>query len=328
MRIARLMCFLLLATVSIRAGDAPRPAGFPSRPIEIIVPFAAGGGMDRCMRLVASHVEKELGQSVQVRNLTAGGNIQGNRAGIDAAPDGHVWGSWGMGLVTDELLVRNATYTHRDVIPVAMVAMDPHIIAINAQFADQNNIIDLAGLLRHIVANPGQVVFGAGGNWTAHDFVRLKIEQAAGAKFARMPFLGGALATEATANGNCDVASPFGPEYLPFESDSRLIALAVANTSRLKFLPGVPSTAESGQPELVQVMWRVISVPKQTPQPIVDYIATVLRKTLHNPEFIQEMQSAGLNPAFLAGQELAEFIEEEFQYFEKQTESWGIRVER
>lgn len=328
MRGFALLVAVCLLAGSVFAADAPRPADFSATPVEIIVPFAAGGGMDATFRVIAKYAEQEMGQPVTVKNVTSGGNIQGNLQAMNAAPDGHVWGTWGLGLVTDELIIRSVTYSHTDVTPVAMVALDSHIICVNAAFAKRYNITDLQGLMDTVAANPGKVLFGAGGNWTTHDFVRLKLQEAAGAEFARMPFLGGALATQAAANGSCDVATPFGPEYLPYMDDPRLAPLAVTSESRIALAADVPTAKESGYPNLVQSIWRLISVPKTTPQPIVRYIASVLSTVMRKPELLDELRRMGINPFILTGEELVLFVEHEYQFFKTKTAEWGVQVER
>ena len=306
------------------SGEAAKPAGYPVKPIEIIVPFAPGGGMDVSVRLLAGYAGEELGEKIRVVNLTRGGNIQGNLEGIRAAPDGYVLGCWGTGLVTDQLMVRNAPYTHKDVEPVCMYARDPHLIVVSAEFAERTGVRTLEALLRHIGENPGMVVFGAGGNWTSHDFLRLKLEAAAGEKFARMPFLGGAPALRAALEGNCDVVTPFPSEFMPYAESDAVIVLAVASESRLRMLPDIPATKELGYPSFVQGIWRVIAAPKGTPQRIIDYLAAVFHRAVENGDFVSEAGKAGITPVFMAGDELKDFIEEEYEAFVDLTGELGI----
>ncbi len=327
----RFAAMLLIAAFALLgagafSGDAAKPANYPARPIEIIVPFAAGGGLDTAVRLVGKFAEKELGQRIVVSNKTGGGNIQGNMEGIKAKPDGYVIGAWGNGLVTDQLLVKGVPYTYKDVKPLCMFAEDPNVITVGKKFADANGIKTLKDLFEYAKKNPGKVTIGMGGNWTPHDFLRLKMEASADVKFNRMPFLGGAPALQSAAAGNCDVVVPFLPEILTMIDSGLVVPLAVAHPTRVAQLPDTPTTAEAGYPDLVQSIWRAFCVPKNTPDDIVAYLESVFAKTLKDPEFIEAAKKAGVNPSFKSSKELADFIEKEFQYFDKKTDEWGIKV--
>ena len=303
------------------AGEA---AAFPSRPLTIIVPFAEGGGLDLATRLLAKYAEPELGQNIHVVNDTAGGNIQGNMRGIAAEPDGYTLGAWGTGLVTDELIVKNATYSYRDVQPVCMFADDPEVIVIGRQFADDNNLRTLADLLEYVRRHPGQVTIGMGGNWTTHDFLRLKLENMAAVKFNRMPFLGGRPALRAAAEGNCNVALPFVSELLGELEEGRIVPLAVAYDERVSQLPDVPTTGEEGYPEMLQTIWRVITVPKGTAPAIVGRLEDAFGKALAKPELRAEAEKIGANIVFKNASLTRAFLDREHARYSDLTERLGI----
>ncbi len=321
-------CFSILCAGISPAADAPRPIGYPERPIEIIVPYAPGGATDKKVRLLARYLEKELNQAVLVKNVTKGGNIKGLLEGMNAPPDGYVWCAWAPGLVTDDLIIRNVSYTYEDVLPVCMIDRDAHVIVVNAAFAKKYGIASLGDLVERVRENPGRFVFGVGGNWTFHDFLRLKLEIVAGAKFVRMPFLGGEPALQAALAGNCDVSSPLVPEFQPKRKDARIVPLAVTQARRLPWAPKVPTVREAGYPELEQSIWRVLTVPKGTPPAIANYIESVVKKTMETQEYRAEAELLGLTPTFMGSKELAVFLREQREYFIEKTAEWGIRINR
>ncbi|MCC8189202.1 MAG: tripartite tricarboxylate transporter substrate binding protein [Planctomycetes bacterium] len=320
---------VLYASVALptQAEEIPKPGNFPSKPVEIIVPFAAGGGLDVAIRLLSKYAEQELGQRIVVSNKTGGGNIQGNFEGIRARPDGYTIGAWGSGLATDELIIKGVPYTHKDVQPLCMFADDPEVITISKQFADDKNIKNLKDLIEYAKANPGKVTMGMGGNWTPHDFLRLKIEAMTGTEFNRMPFLGGAPALQSAASGNCDVVVPFLAELMSLIDSGYVVPLAVAYDERVAQLPDLPSVAEEGFPGMTQTIWRVLTLPKNTPEPIVNYLEAVFKKTIENPQFQEDARKIGVNPVFMGHQDLEEFIAKEYEYFAEKTREWGIRVD-
>ena len=317
---------VLLTAATAGAANAPKPDNYPNKPVEMIVSFAAGGGLDTTIRTIAKHAEKILGQRIVVSNKTGGGNIQGNVEAMKAKPDGYVIGTWGNGLVTDQLLLKGIPYTYKDVTPLCMVGNDPNVIAVSKKWAAEHNVKTLKDLMDYCKANDGKVTFGAGGNWTAHDFLRIKMEETGGFKFNRMPFAGGAPAMQAVAGGSCDVASPFLPEIVSMLDSGLLLPLAVASAKRVSQLPDVPTTAEAGYPNIVEGIWRVLSVPKKTPKPLVDYLASVFQQTLENPAFLADAKTIGINPVYMGPEEVSAFLDKEFAFYEKKTEEWGIRV--
>ena len=320
------IALLALAVSPARAGQIAKPAGYPARPIEIIVPFAAGGGLDIAVRLLGKYVEKELGQRIVVSNKTGGGNIQGNFEGIQAKPDGYTIGAWGSGLATDELLVRGVPYTHKDVQPLCMFANDPEVFTIGKKIAEERGWKTLKDVIEYARANPGKVTMGMGGNWTPHDFLRLKTEEANGIKFNRMPFAGGAPALQSAASGNCDLVVPFLAELLSLIDSGLVVPLAVAYDERVEQIADVPSTKELGYPEMTQTIWRCFTLPKNTPSEIVSYLEAVFKKVIENPEYLAEARRIGVNPVFMGARDLEAYVEREYAYYAEKTREWGIRV--
>ncbi|MCD8350386.1 MAG: tripartite tricarboxylate transporter substrate binding protein [Planctomycetaceae bacterium] len=324
------VCVCLVALVAL-AGRIPAAAAessdaFPSRPVEIIVPFAAGGGLDVATRLLAKYAEPHLGQRITVVNKTRGGNIAGNLEGIAAAPDGYTLLAWGMGLVTDELIIRNVPYTFQDVVPVCTYADDPEVIVVQARFARDHGIDSLDSLFDYVRANPEQVTIGMGGNWTAHDFLRLKMQASADVVFNRMPFLGGAPAIKATAEGNCNVALPYVSELIPYLDADDVIPLAVAYTERISQLPDVPTTVELGYPDVTQTLWRVLTAPKETPPAIIHRLEAAFRKATITSGLRREAAALGVNPVFKGSSSTREFLQKEHDYYADKTVEWAIRL--
>ncbi len=320
------VCLAVCAALHSRPTLAAEPTdAFPSRPVEIIVPFAAGGGLDVATRLLAKYAEPHLGQRITVVNKTRGGNLAGNREGIAADPDGYTLLAWGMGLVTDELIIKNVPYTYQDVVPVCTYADDPEVIVVQTRFARDHGIASLDDLLAYVRDNPEQVTIGMGGNWTAHDFLRLKIQTSAGVVFNRMPFLGGAPAIKATAEGNCNVALPYVSELIPYLGSDEVTPLAVAYTERINQLPDVPTTVELGYPDVVQTIWRVLTAPKNTPTAIVRRLEAAFRKAIATPGLRREAATLGVNPVFRGSASTRDFLRKEHDFYAEKTVEWGIR---
>lgn len=324
-----MLLFFPLRTTSF-AGEkaAAVDEGFPARPIRIIVPYAKGGGLDVASRVVAKYASPHLGQIIEIDNITRGGNVHGYIEAIDAAPDGYTMAAWTNGLVTDALLIKNVPYTYSDVRPLCMFASDPHIIAVDRRFAEEAGINVLEDLFDYTKLHPGVVSIGMGGNWTTHDLMRMKIERIAKVKFNRIPFLGGALALKAVADGNCNVATPFVSELVGLNESARerILPLAVAYHERIQQFPDVASVPELGYPGMTQSIWRIFALPKDTPDQIIAILENAFRKAIESPDFLDEARALGVNPFFVGSEKLDNFLEKEYKFYLNKSRFWENRA--
>lgn len=309
----------------VEAGEVEK--GFPSKPLKIIVPYAKGGGLDVSSRIMAKYAAPILGEMIDVENITQGGNVRGYLKAIQSDPDGYTLSAWGNGLVTDSILIKNAPYSYHDVKPLCLFANDPHIIVVSKEFAEDAGINALEDLFEYARLHPGIVSIGVGGNWTTHDFMRMKMERIAKVKFNRIPFLGGAPALQAAANGNCHVATPFVSELLGLQDKDKVIPLAVAYHDRIAQFPALASVPEVGYPGMTQSIWRVLALPKDTPEPIVQILESAFQQVIENPDFIDEARSLGVNPFFMGSEKLSSFLEKEFRFYSLKARNWNIGYE-
>lgn len=317
------LSFTIIYTVAACALSAEFEPGYPSRPISIIVPYSEGGGMDIAARLIAKYAAPNLGQNIEVENIPHGGNVRGYQQAVEAPPDGYTLAAWANGLITDSLLVKTAPYRYTDVKPVCMFANDPHIIVVEKNFAREAGIEVLEDLFAYAREHPGIVSIGMGGNWTTHDFMRIKMERIGRVAFNRIPFLGGRPALQAVASGTCQIATPFVSELIGFADRRNLVPLAVAYSERVPQFPELASVAELGYPGMTQSIWRILALPKHTPEPIKRQLESGVRRAFENPEFIDEAESLGVNPFFMESDKLELFLEREFRFYSHKVRTWA-----
>lgn len=295
--------------------------GYPSHSVSIIVPYSEGGGMDIAARLLAKYAAPNLGQTLDIKNVTLGGNVRGYEMAIGADPDGYTLAAWANGLITDSLLVKAAAYRYSDVKPVCMFANDPHIIVVEKSFAGESGISTLEDLFEYAREHPGVVSIGMGGNWTTHDFMRVKMERIGKVRFNRIPFLGGRPALQAVANGTCQVATPFVSELLGLSDRENVLPLAVAYPVRVSQYPDLASVVELGYPGMTQSMWRILALPKRAPERVKRRLEDAFRRVFENPEFIDEAELLGVNPFFMESDKLELFLEREFRFYSQKVRS-------
>ena len=311
---------LLAVTIAAVFGGLPAfAADYPTRPVEMIVSYAPGGGQDTSIRVLARFAEKYLGQRIVVVNMHGGGNMAGNIHILKAKPDGYTIGTWVNGLVTDEFIFKGAPYTYKSFEPLCHVVADPHVLTIRKSLG----INDMKTFMQYVKDNPGKVTFGAGGNWTTHDFFRLKMEMAENLNWRRMPYLGGAPALRDVAADACDATTPLVPEILPMLDSGKVVALAVASEKRVPILADIPTCKEAGY-DIVQSIWRGLTVPKGTPKEISDKLESVFKQTLEDPEAIDAMLKAGVNPVWMDHVEFTKFMEQEHAFYAKALKEWGV----
>ncbi|RJQ53071.1 MAG: hypothetical protein C4530_18320 [Desulfobacteraceae bacterium] len=164
-----------------------------------------------------------------------------------------------------------------------------------------------------------------GGNWTSHDFFRVKLEKTAGISLLRMPYQGGAPAVQAVAGNNCDASTPFVPEGLSSVDGKLVTPLAVSSAERNPAVKNVPTCRELGL-DVVQVMWRCIVMPLKTPEPVLETLEKVFYQTYQNPEFQATLQKAGGTPIWMDRKQFNKYAEEEYATYAKLIKEFGIQA--
>ena len=308
--------FILLG---ITCGPVQAKLNYPTKTVEMIVAYPAGGGQDVCFRILAKHAEKYMGQKIVVINKVGGGGVIGNTEISRLKPDGYTLGTIGTNIVTDEFIIKGVSYTRKNFIPLVQVAADPHVLVIKNALN-----MDFKQFIEHVKKNPLKVSMSMGGTWNSHDFFRAKLEKAAGVQFLRTPYQGGAPAVQAVAGGHVDCSTPFVSEALPTVEGKLVTPIAVSDAQRAPQLPNVPSIKELGYEAAVQLMWRGVAVPPGTPQEMIDYLEGVFTKAFNDPEFQKELIKAGGFPLFRNHKDFMKYYEEDYQRYAVLIKELGI----
>lgn len=307
---------LICSAMGYGIGEAK--LNYPVKPIEMIVAYPAGGGQDVNMRILAKHAEKYVGVRVVVINKVGGAGVIGNTEMAKAKPDGYTLGTLHTGAVTDELTIKGLPYTHKSFIPIIRMGADPHVLVIKNSFN-----MDFKQFIEYAKRSPGKVAIGIGGIWTTHDFFRVKMEKVIGLQFLRTPFQGGAPAVQAVAGGHIDCSIPLITEGLPSIEGKLVTPIAISGPERSPSLPNVPTVKELGY-DVVQIMWRGISVPPGTPEEIITFLEDGFLKTCNDPEFQADLRKAGGTPSCMNRKEFTKFYEEEFKSYSAIVKELGI----
>ena len=311
--IVMVLALVLLGSMAFGAGGREASAApYPSKIIRMIVPYGAGGGADISIRLLNKYLEKELGQTIVVQNVSGGSGTIGFSQLADSTADGYTLGYFSSTQSNDNLLFEGVKYTDASFTPIAMYASDPHIIVASKA----SGIKNMDDLLKAAKAKPGTLTFGLGGAWTSHDFLRLSLEDKAGVEFRRMVFQGGAAAVNAVAGNNCDIAVPFVSEALAQIEAGNVVPIAISSLDRYILTPQIPTVKEAGF-DFEHTMWRALVGPAGLPAEVVRTIDAALAKVMANPDFLKEAQAAGIFTRYMGNADFTKFYAENHALFQK-----------
>jgi tripartite-type tricarboxylate transporter receptor subunit TctC len=303
-----------LAGVGVAAASAALPSGLraqakvPSRPVQLICPWAAGGGTDRIARMVATLLEKEVGQPVTVVNRTGGSGAVGHTAGATAAADGHT-----LTIVTVELVMMHwmglTPLTYKEFVPVALLNIDPA----GVQVAATSEWRSLKQLLDYVKANPGKAKAsgtGRGGIW---DLARAGMLKAAGIPIDAMPWVpstGAATGLQELVAGGVQVVTASLVEGRPLIDAGKVRPLAHMGDKRDPAFGEVPTLKELGIDWAIGA-WRGIALPKGTPAEIAAIYEKALEKVVTSKTFTDFMTAAPFGVLWKPAAEFGKFMEEQ-----------------
>lgn len=307
-----------LLAITMVTGCAGGDAKYPQKPVEVIVPFGAGGGADISVRILSKYAEKHLGQRIIVNNVTGGSGTIGFTQLSKAKPDGYTIGYFGNTTSNDKLLFEGIEYEADSFAPILHYAADPHIIVASKK----SGITSLEELVEAAKANPGTISYGVGGAWTSHDFLRIALEKETGIELNRMVYQGGAEANNAVAGGDCDIAVPFVSEALAQIDAGNVVPLAITSDKRYELTPDIPTAIESGI-NFTHTMWRGIVAPKGTPEEVIKTIEDAYKKAYDDPAYQEEALKVGVFSSYKGGEDFKTFYLKNHEEIKETVESQG-----
>jgi tripartite-type tricarboxylate transporter receptor subunit TctC len=287
--------FLELAAGAIGLPALPRAASaqaaYPSKPITIVVPYAAGGPTDTIARILAERLRVSLGQTVIIENTTgAGGTIAVARV-VRAAPDGYTIGIGQNG----SHVVTGATYQRlpydllNDLQPLTLLTDAPFFIAGRKSFPAD----DLNGLIAWMKANPGKAIVANGGNGSITHISGLLFMELTGTTGQVVPYRGNAPAMQDLVAGQIDIMIADPVTGVPQVRGGTIKAYAVTAKNRLSTAPEIPTVDEAGLTGYHVSLWHGLWMPKGTPQPIMDRLNAAVAEALADPTVQAKLASIG-----------------------------------
>jgi tripartite-type tricarboxylate transporter receptor subunit TctC len=285
-----------------------RAQGFPSRPLTLIVPLAAGGTTDILGRLMGKQLGSRLGVAAVVENKAgAGGNI-GAAQVAKAAADGHTLlvGTVGTHAI-NQALYRKLPYDPvKDFAPVALIATLPNVLVVHPSLP----VRSVKELITHAKAHPG-LTYASSGNGTSIHLSGAMFEQMAGVQLQHVPYRGSAPAVADLIGGQTAMMFNNLPSALPHIKSGALRAIAVTSARRSPVLPEVPTIAESGVPGFDASSWFGLWVPAATPAAVLSRLVAEAQASLGDAEAQRVMSEQGAEPGRMSLEEFAAFLRQE-----------------
>jgi len=294
-----------LCMIALVAGGAQASADeWPTKPIRMVIPFAAGSATDIIPRAIFEAVATEIGQPIIIENRGGAGTTIGSTVVAKAEPDGYTFLATSSAHSISPAVFANLLYdTERDFVAVAPLVMGPNVLIISPQ----KGIKTAAELVAAAKAKPGTFNFASAGVGSATHLSAERFRIAAGYEAVHIPFKGGAEALTEVISGRIDYY--FCPQgtAMPFILEGKVIALVVSTPKRVEGLPDVPAAPELF-PDSDYPFWLGVFAPAKTPPAIVDKLNGAIQKVLRTPEMKQKMAKLGTEPIFMTPAEFAGFF--------------------
>jgi tripartite-type tricarboxylate transporter receptor subunit TctC len=300
----RLAALLVLAPVS--AGMAQ---DYPSRPITLVVPYAAGGGNDVMARIVAEKMSKSLGQQIVIENKGGAGGSIATRQVAKAAPDGYTLGLGGTGtLAINPTLYPNVGYDPRkDFVPVGLIATSALVVLVHPS-VEATSIGELIALAKR---EPGKLNYASAGSGSGIHLGSELLAHMAGITLTHIPYKGSSPALADLLGGHVAIYLSSLPAAVGLVKDGKVRALAVTGPKRSPIFPDLPTVAEGALPGYETVLHYGIVAPAGTPQPAIDKLSAAMKAALAEPDVRERIAADGAEVMAMTPAEYAADIDRE-----------------
>jgi tripartite-type tricarboxylate transporter receptor subunit TctC len=291
---------------------APGPAAeFPTKEVQIIVPYAPGGATDLVFRALAASTSKYLGKAVVVVNKAGGGGAVGVTEAMQARPDGYTLVTAITPLTILPHQVKTA-FTYQNFEPIINVVLDPVMFQVQADspWKTQREFLDYAK------KNPGMITVGNSGAGGGVHLIALAFEKAAGVSFNHIPFAGGGPSVTALLGGHVHAVSVSPPEGIPHVKAGKLRIIALFSAKRMEAFPDVPTVREQGV-DFTMSQWRGLAAPKGTPPDVIKKLHDAFKRGMEDPGFVKTATDMTVNLAYLGPEEFGKLMAQDHERYGK-----------
>ena len=297
---------------------------YPQRAIKLIVPYAPGGGTDVFSRLLASQIERELGQTVVIDNRAGGASVIGTQAVATAQPDGYTIGMVDSAFVTNPGLLKDKLPydTRKDFVPVSLLSRTQLVLCVHpsSPFKTAKELVD------HAKTNPGKLTFASAGIGTGIHLAGEQFRQVAGIDIVIIPYRGGAPALSDFLSGKIDFTFGAVPTIKPHIEGGKARGLGITR-GRAPQLPSIPSMEEIGYGSVDSASEMGLIVPAATPAPIVEKLQKISAAAVKDETFQKRLLELGFQPIGTTTADFRSHVDREIDKWVKIIAAGNIKPE-
>lgn len=294
---------------------------WPEKPVRVIVPFAAGGGVDNVARAVMQHLATRLKQPILIENKPGANANLGSDFVAKAAPDGYTVLMGATFLAFNRATMKGLHYdSAADLVPIARVARAPFVLVVPATLPVKN----VSELTAYMKANPQLAAYGTVGVGVPANLIFVKNT---GTAPVQVVYKGGSAAMPDLITGRLTFMIQTASEVLPHIASGKLKALALTGSERFRGLPNVPTMGQAGVANLEGTGWWGMFVPAKTPAPIVNRLSQEMQAVLAMPEVLTSLTKLGIDPAPLPAADFTTFFHREVKDYADVAREFKITVE-
>ncbi len=316
---------ILAVVAALFATAAAAADQYPSRPVKIIVPFAAGGPADVYARVLADRLEKSMGQPFVVEDKPGGGSLVGTEVVQNSAADGYTLLMMSNTHTVNETLIPKKPFQlMRDFVPISPVNYSDLIMVINPSVPAKT----LKEFIALAKSKPGVLNYASSGPGTPYHMAGELFKAMAGVNIVHIPYKGSSGARTAVLGGQVQMMFDAITTMAQNVRAGKVVALGTSGKVRSKVLPDVPTISEAGVPGYESVIWLGVMAPKGTPQPIVERLNAAIRKVVNSPDIEASWAKQGATGMSMSPAEFDKFLRADIRKWAKVVKISGARQDR
>jgi tripartite-type tricarboxylate transporter receptor subunit TctC len=315
---------LLLVALSFCSACPAFAQGYPTKPVRIIVPFAAGGPADIYARFLGQKLQETLGQSFVVEDRPGGGSVIGTDAVAKSPPDGYTLLMMSNTHTVNESLMKNKPFElMRDFVPIAPVNYSDLVMVVHPSVPAKTlkEFIELAK------AKPNGLNYASSGPGTPYHLAGELFKVMAGVQIVHVPYKGSSGARTDVLGGQVQMMFDAVTTMSQNVRAGKVRALGTTGKARSSVLPDVPTVSEAGVPGYEAVIWLGLMAPTGTPQQVVERLNSEIGRIVRNPEVRAEWAQQGAAPMAMTPEEFGRFLTDDIAKWAKVVQSAGMKVE-
>lgn len=295
----------LIMSVNVQAAE------FPTKEVQIIIPYAAGGATDLIFRALSATTGKYLGKAVVVINRPGGGGTVGVTEVAQAKPDGYTL----LSAITPLTILPHqvkTTFTYKSFEPVINVVKDPGMFLVRSDSPWKS----LGEFLDYAKKNPNMITVGNSGAGGGVHLIALAFERTAGVKFNHIPFAGGGPSVTALLGGHINAVSVSPPEGIEHVKVGKLKIIALFAEKRFELFPDVPTVKEQGI-DFTMGQWRGLATPKGTPPDVIKKLHDAFKQGMEDPVFQKNAKDMVVNLSYLGPEDFGKLMASDHEFYGK-----------